>query len=77
MKTKLLFMTLFILIQHQLMATEITVCSGDSATGTALSCVGDYRKNGTNLVALYKHGWRLVFIDSLSSRSFYYFYLEK
>ena len=77
MKTKLLFMTLFILIQHQLMATEITVCSGDSATGTALSCVGDYNKQSvTNLVALYNHGWRLIFVNTYYPSGFD-FYLER
>jgi len=85
---KILVIIGFIMISNQFLeAKEITICRGHWE-GTALKCSGDYiSKNGkdTNLVALYRHGWRLIIVTAGISSNGYVsytsstsvFYLEK
>ena len=59
MKKIFFLLSLGLILSQQLFSKEITVCNSDSRMGKKLVCKGNY-SGTTNLVALYRHGWRLI-----------------
>jgi len=87
MKKIFVFLSLVLILEQQLLAKEITVCNGNRM-GKNMDCRGNY-SGKTNLVALYKHGWRLITVVAISdveggsggssvyTNIYYTYYLER
>ena len=80
MKKIFFLLSLGLILSQQLFSKEITACYSRSSLGKNLVCKGNY-SGTTNLVALYRHGWRLITVavspEETMEPVYYNYYLER